>query len=63
MGQILHRCARTTQAVRKEIQTSDQSISKLAKQYGINPKTVVKWKKRTSVDDKRMGPKQLRSTV
>ena len=29
----------------------------LAGRYGINPKTVAKWRKRTHVTDARMGPK------
>ncbi len=51
MGQVLHGCARTTAAVRQAIQASQESISVLAKRYDLNPKTVAKWKKRTSVSD------------
>jgi transposase-like protein len=63
MGQLLHGSARTTAAVRRAIQRSQESIAKLAKRYDLNPKTVAKWKKRTQVDDAPMGPKQPRSTV
>jgi transposase InsO family protein len=35
----------------------------LAKRYGINPKTVAKWKKRASVADRPTGPKGPTSTV
>jgi transposase InsO family protein len=63
MGQILHGSARTTAAVRRAIQDSQESIAKLAERYDINPKTVAKWKNRTSVEDALMGPKQPRSTV
>ena len=63
MGQLLHGRATTTETVRRAIQTSQASIRSLAKQYGINPKTVAKWKKRSSVSDERMGPKSPRSTV
>ena len=45
MGQILHKCARTTEAIRKRIQNSKEDIMSLAKKYGINHKTVIKWKK------------------
>jgi hypothetical protein len=31
--------------------------------YGINPKTVAKWRKRETVEDAPMGPKEPRSTV
>ena len=48
MGQILHGSATTTEAVRRAIQHSQASLRALAKRYGINPKTVAKWKKRGS---------------
>lgn len=63
MGQILHGSATTTEAVRRTIQHSQESLRVLAKRYGINPKTVAKWKKRTSVADLRTGPKEPKSTV
>ncbi len=63
MGQILHGSARTTEAVRRAIQCSQESIRALASRYGINPKTVTKWKKRTTFTDAPMGPKELVSTV
>ena len=63
MGQILHGSARTTAAVRRAIQDSQASLSKLASHYGINAKTVAKWRKRNSVHDLAMGPKQPHSTV
>lgn len=63
MGQLLHGCARTTASVRHAIQQSQESVSKLAARYGINPKTVAKWKKRTHLTDAPMGPKEKRSTV
>ena len=61
MGQLLHGSARTTAAVRRAIQHSQESLNKLAKRY--DPKTVAKWKKRTHVHDAPMGPAQPRSTV
>jgi hypothetical protein len=63
MGQLLHGNARTTAAVRRAIQHSQESIGKLADRYGLNPKTVAKWKKRSGVQDGPMGPKQPSSTV
>ena len=48
MGQILHGGATTTEAVRRAIQNSQESLRALAKRYGINQKTVVKWKNRTN---------------
>jgi transposase-like protein len=63
MGQILHGGATTTAAVRRAIQHSQESLRALAKRYGINPKTVEKWKKRTSTADQKTGPKAPKSTV
>jgi hypothetical protein len=63
MGQVLHGSARTTAAVRRAIQHSQESLTKLAAQYGLNPKTIAKWKKRAYVHDAPMGPKQPHSTV
>lgn len=63
MGQILHGSAKTTHAVRAAIQRSKATIAQLSEQYGLNPKTVMKWRKRSSVEDMPMGPKDVRSTV
>jgi len=63
MGQILHGSAKTTHAVREAIQRSQASVAELAEQFDLNPKTVRKWRKRTSVEDAPMGPKEPRSTV
>src|SRR5215470_4984469 len=63
MGQVLHGSATTTEAVRRAIQHSQESLRVLAKRYGINQKTVAKWKRRTSVADLPTGPKDARSTV
>lgn len=63
MGQILHGSATTTEAVRRAIQNSKESLRALSKRYGINQKTVVKWKKRTSTLDEKTGPKKSASTV
>src|SRR5690606_25795232 len=63
MGQVLHGSATTTEAVRRAIQHSQESLRALAKRYGINQKTVAKWKKRGSVSDLPTGPKEPKSTV
>jgi len=63
MGQILHGSARTTEAVRRAIQHSQESLRVLAKRHGINQKTVAKWKKRTAVKDLPTGPRDAHSTV
>ena len=63
MGQIRHGSATTTHAVRAAIQRSQASLAELSRELGINPKTVAKWRKRTSVEDRKTGPKEPRSTV
>ena len=63
MAEVLHGSATTTEAVRRAIQHSQASLRALAKRYGINQKTVAKWKRRTSVADRPTGPKEARSTV
>src|SRR6476646_2970279 len=63
MGQVLHGCATTTEAVRRAIHHSQESLRRLARRHGVNPKTIAKWKSRTSVSDLRTGPQEPRSTV
>ena len=63
MGQVRHGSATTTHAVRAALQRSQTSISKLSREFGINPKTVAKWRKRQTVEDQKTGPKEPRSTV
>jgi DNA-binding transcriptional regulator YiaG len=63
MGQILHRSATTTEAVRRAIQQSQEGIRVLAERYGSNTKTVSKWKHRETVSDQKIGPKEARLTV
>src|SRR5215211_4444461 len=63
MGQVLHGSATTTKAVRRAIQVRQESVRALARRYGVSPTTVQKWRKRQTVTDERMGPKQPRSSV
>ena len=49
MGQILRGSAKTTHAVQAAIQRSKASIQELASRYDLNPKTVMKWRKRASL--------------
>ena len=60
---VHHGSATTTAAIRRAIQNNQESLRVLSQRYGINPKTVAKWKKRTSVADLPTGPRQPRSTV
>lgn len=63
MGQVLHGCARTTEAVRRAIQLQQESVRALARRFGVSPTTIQKWRKRTTTADAAMGPKEPRSTV
>src|SRR5882672_5267098 len=63
MGQVLHGCATTTEAIRRAIQHSQESLRSLSRRYGINPKTVAKWKSRGFVADLPTGPRAAKSTV
>src|SRR3546814_8074372 len=63
MGQVRHGSATTTHAVRAAIQRSQASLATLSRELGINPKTVAKWRKRTTVEDLKTGPKAPHSTT
>ena len=53
MAQLLHGSATTTARTRAEFQSSDESAATtLARRYGVNPKTVAKWRKRDYVDER-----------
>ena len=54
---------RGTEAVRRAIQNSQESLRVLAGRHGINQKTVAKWKKRLTASDSPTGPKDPKSTV
>jgi len=60
---VLHKNARTTPAIRKEIQQSNLSKRALAQKYGISRATARKWKKRDFVEDKSHRPHNLRATL
>ena len=61
MGHMLHARARTTPEVRREIQNSQESLMTLAQRYGVNIKTIAKWRKRNFIHDAPMGPKFVHS--
>lgn len=63
MAAVLHGSARTTPRLRAELQASQASTRALAAQYGLNPKTVAKWRCRQTTTDAAMGPRDPRSTV
>ena len=63
MGQVLHKRAKTTHAIRKEIQESKETIVSLCKKFNLNPRTVAKWRNRDSVEDAKMWPKRVRTVL
>jgi hypothetical protein len=63
MASVLHGSARTTPRIRAELQASKESARSLGARYDLNPKTVRKWRQRTTTADAPMGPKAPRSTV
>lgn len=63
MGSVLHGSARTTPRIRAELQAAQTSTRRLAAQYGLNPKTVAKWRRRATTADAPMGPRVRRSTA
>src|SRR5215210_4818247 len=63
MAGLLHGSARTTPRIRAELQASQEATRVLAARHGLNPKTVAKWRKRTTTADQPMGPTRPRSTT
>ena len=63
MNITLHKRARTTPAVRLEIQQSVLSERRLAEKYGISRDTVRKWKQRDTVEDFSHRPHDLHATL
>ena len=63
MGQVRHGCATTTHAIRATIQRSQATTAALSRELGINVKTVAKWRKRETVEDRKTGPTYPSSTV
>ena len=58
-----HKNARTTPAVRKEIQQSTASERELAQRYGLSRATIHKWKQRQSTADASHRPHTLHTTL
>ncbi len=63
MGQILHKRARTTESIRKDIQTAEGSLRELGKKFNVNWKTIQKWKSRKSTEDAPMGNGRMNSIL
>jgi transposase len=63
MAAGLHGSARTTPRARAELQASRGSTRALAARFGLNPKAVAKWRRRTTTSDLPIGPRRPRSSV
>jgi len=59
----LHQLARTTPAVRAEIAASSESVSALARRFGVTPPTIYKWRSRDSVNDRSHTAHRLQTTL
>jgi transposase InsO family protein len=59
----LHKLARTTPAVRAEIASRTAAVSQLAREYGVTPATIYKWKRRESVEDRSHTAHRLQTTL
>jgi transposase InsO family protein len=55
-----HPIAKTNSHIRKLIQESDRPHRELAKRFGVNPKTILKWKHRDTVEDSPRGTKTVK---
>ncbi len=65
MNVHLHKNARTTPAIRRELQAQPASVTdkELAETYNLNRHTVAKWRKRESVEDASHRPRTLHATL
>jgi transposase InsO family protein len=63
MGNIQHPNAKTTPAIRKEIQDSKESVAKLAARLSLNEKTILKWRHAGRVVDNYSGPTKPKSSL
>ncbi|BCX88252.1 transposase, IS481 family [Methylomarinovum tepidoasis] len=59
----LHKKARTTPEIRREIQNSDLPATVLAKKYGVHRHTIRKWRQRDSVEDASHRPHRIHATL
>jgi hypothetical protein len=63
MGQVLPGAPARQRLPVEQYKHSEESLRVLAKRYGSNPKTVARWRSRSSTADVRPGPKDAHSTV
>lgn len=63
MANVLHGSARTTPRIRAERQARRALARAAARQFGLKPKTILKWHRESITTDALMGPKTPKSTV
>ena len=63
MGQVRHGRATTAHAIGATIQRSQATTAALSRELGINAKTVAKWRKRETLEDRKTSPTEPSSTV
>lgn len=63
MLQKLHKNAKTNYVIRREIQSSSQTVSFLFRKFNLSWLTVKKWQKRRFVEDKSSRPLNLRISL
>lgn len=59
----LHKNARTTPAIRRELRESTLPVAELASRYGLSKATVRKWRRRDDSADRSHCPRRLRTTL
>ncbi len=59
----LHKNARTTPAIRRELRESTAPIAELARRYHLSKATVRKWRQRAEVGDRSHRPQRLHTTL
>ncbi len=59
----LHGSARATREMREAFRLSSDTLKSVATEYGVNPNTVAKWRRRVSVEDAPMGQQSRCSRV
>lgn len=59
----LHKNARTTLAIRQEIQNSNESVNALSKKFHLHWGTVNKWKHSASLEDKSSRPNNINTSL
>ena len=59
----LHKNARTTPAIRRELQASSLPTKVLAQEYNLTRATVYKWRKRETTEDASHRPHNIRANL